>query len=488
MPHCIMIQGTMSGVGKSLLCAGLCRIFHQDGYRTAPFKSQNMALNSYVTPDGLEIGRAQAMQAMAAGIEPDIRMNPILLKPTTDTGSQVIVNGIPTGNMDARRYFAAKRDYLPGILDAYHSLQNDYEIIVIEGAGSPAEINLKNDDIVNMGLAAAVDAPVLLVGNIDPGGVFAQLYGTVMLLEPQERQRIHGLVINKFRGDESLLEPGLVQISALTGKRVLGCIPYMDVHLEEEDSMAPELRRTSRKQTGDDADIAVIRFPRISNFTDLEPLEYTEGLCVRYVSDPRQLGHPDALILPGSKNTLADRQWLSRRGLEPAIAGLVQDGTPVIGICGGYQILGDFIRDPYGTEGAPAEGSGLGFLPVATVMDRRKTLRRDRITIPSLEGCFAPLSGCPVEGYEIHNGVSTCTDGSCGEAPAVMSCDNVMGTYVHGFFESAKVRRALLRIVGKEGNNGPSDWQSFREQQFDLLADTLRRHLDMDRICSIAGI
>ena len=310
---CIMVQGTMSGAGKSLLCAALCRIFAQDGYKTAPFKSQNMALNSFVTRDGLEMGRAQVVQAQAAGVEPDVRMNPILLKPSSNVGSQVIVNGEVRGDMPAKEYFRRKKSLIPDILRAYDSLADEFDIIVIEGAGSPAEINLKADDIVNMGLAKLVDAPVLLAGDIDRGGVFAQLYGTVALLEPDERARIRGLIINKFRGDVEILRPGLAMLEEKTQLPVLGVVPYLRVDIEDEDSLAPRLQSKSAVKP---LDAAVLKLPHISNFTDFMPLEQHPLLGVRYVQSVRELGAPDLVILPGTKNTVNDLLWLRQSGLE----------------------------------------------------------------------------------------------------------------------------------------------------------------------------
>ena len=321
--RCIMVQGTMSGAGKSLLCTALCRIFRQDGLRCAPFKSQNMALNSYVTRQGLEMGRAQVVQAQAAGAEPDVRMNPILLKPCSDVGSQVIVHGEVRGQMPAAQYFRYKKQLVPEILAAYDSLAAEYDVIVIEGAGSPAEINLKADDIVNMGLARMVDAPVLLAGDIDRGGVFAQLYGTVALLDPDERARIKGLVINKFRGDPAILRPGLAPLEEKTGVPVLGVVPYVRVQIDDEDSLAPRLDQTEACRP---IDAAVVRLPRISNFTDFAPLEQHPLVGVRYVDRPEALGLPDLVILPGTKSTLDDLRWLRGSGLEAAILKLAAVG------------------------------------------------------------------------------------------------------------------------------------------------------------------
>ena len=306
----LMLQGTMSNAGKSLLAAALCRIFKQDGYRVAPFKSQNMALNSFITAAGGEMGRAQVVQAEAAGLAPDVRMNPILLKPTTDVGSQVIVNGQVVGNMRAMEYYRRKREFLPAVLDAYAGLDREYDVLVIEGAGSPAEINLKQDDFVNMGLAKLVDAPVLLIGDIDRGGVFAQLYGTIALLESDERARVKGTIINKFRGDRAILEPGLRQLEALCGVPVAGVVPYTTADIDDEDSLTERFSRdTARKLV----DIAVIRLPKISNFTDFSPFERYENVSLRYVDHVGALGTPDMILLPGTKSTIAELRWLRER-------------------------------------------------------------------------------------------------------------------------------------------------------------------------------
>ena len=336
MKQNIMIQGTMSSAGKSLICAALCRIFTQDGFKTAPFKSQNMALNSFITEDGAEMGRAQVMQAEAAKIRPDARMNPILLKPTSDVGSQVIVNGHVLGNMPAASYFKYKKQLVPEIMKAYRSLEEEYDIIVIEGAGSPAEINLKKNDIVNMGMAKMVDAPVLLAGDIDRGGVFAQLYGTVALLEEEERNRVKGLIINKFRGDVEILKPGLATLEELTKIPVAGVIPWIYAKLDDEDSLAPRL---SRVQAGAGVDIAVVRLPHISNFTDFNPLEQQPGISLRYAGDVKTLGQPDMVIVPGSKNTMGDLKWMRQNGMEAAILKLAAANVPVLGICYGSQLM-----------------------------------------------------------------------------------------------------------------------------------------------------
>lgn len=482
MARCIMVQGTMSGVGKSLLVTALCRIFSQDGWRVAPFKSQNMALNSFITWDGLEMGRAQAAQAQAAGREPDVRMNPILLKPSSDTGSQLIVRGEVRGNYAARDYFKMKKSLIPEILDAYHSLAQECDIIVIEGAGSPAEINLKADDIVNMGLAKLVNAPVLLAGDIDRGGVFAQLYGTVALLEPEERRRLVGTLINKFRGDESLLRPGLAMLEERTGLPVLGVIPYVRADLDEEDSLAPMLEQKRKRRV---LDIAVIRLPHISNFTDFAPLELHPQLGVRYVERPEELGTPDLVILPGTKSTMADLLWLRRCGLEEHIRQLA-GSVPVLGVCGGYQMLGRTLSDPDGAEGGGSL-AGLGLLPCETVFELQKhrTLQRAVTLAP-------PLEGAALEGYEIHMGRTRRLEG----APFCRLADGreegaaaglVFGTYLHGLFDTGELTQRLAEWLARRRGlvpvpDRPEHYGLHRQQQYDLLAEAVRAHLDLDAI------
>ena len=487
--RCIMVQGTMSGAGKSLLCAALCRIFAQDGYRTAPFKSQNMALNSFVTRDGLEMGRAQVVQAQAAGVEPDVRMNPILLKPSSDIGSQVIVNGEVRGDMPAKEYFRRKKALIPDILRAYDGLASEFDIIVIEGAGSPAEINLKADDIVNMGLARLVAAPVLLAGDIDRGGVFAQLYGTVELLEPDERARICGLIINKFRGDVEILRPGLAMLEEKTRLPVVGVVPYLKVDIEDEDSLSDRLQQ---KNAVKPLDVAIVRLPHISNFTDFMPLEQHPLLGVRYVQAARELGMPDLIILPGTKNTVNDLLWLRQCGLETAVQKLARRGTPVLGVCGGYQMLGGMLDDSAGTEsGRPQTLRGLELLPTRTVFTLEK--RRAQVTATAA----APFAGAALTGYEIHTGRTTvegapfCTlaDGT----PDGCVQGSVFGTYLHGLFDSGELTEKLAAMLCcRKGlapeTAAPLTMQAYREQQFDLLADGVRRALDMPAIYAAMGL
>ena len=475
----IMIQGTMSNAGKSLLCAGLCRIFRQDGYRVAPFKSQNMALNSFITADGGEMGRAQVVQAEAAGIEPDVRMNPILLKPTTDVGSQVIVNGVVQGNMRAMEYYRRKREFVPAVLEAYDSLAAENDIIVIEGAGSPAEINLKQEDIVNMGLAKLVDAPVLLVGDIDRGGVFAQLYGTVALLEPEEKARIKGTIVNKFRGDRKILEPGLETLEQLCGVPVAGVIPYVHVDIDDEDSLSTRfIRDTSRK----DIDLAVIRLPRISNFTDFAPFERFENVSVRYVEKVSDLHDPDMILLPGTKSTIADLKWLRESGLEAAVLKAASAGTPIFGICGGYQMLGRTVSDPEQVEAAGiSEISGMNLLDMDTLFRGEKVQTQTEGIFENILGLFSCLNGLAYQGYEIHMGRSI-------ERRSAVTCmGNVYGSYIHGIFDAPGVAEAILGALCRKKGLDPArlgsfDPKAYKEAQYDKLADAVRSGLDMELV------
>ena len=478
----IMIQGTMSNAGKSLLCAGLCRILKQDGYRVAPFKSQNMALNSFITKDGGEMGRAQVVQAEAAGIDPDVRMNPILLKPTTDVGSQVIVAGQVQGNMRAMEYYRKKQAYIPAILEAYNSLAAENDIIVIEGAGSPAEINLKQEDIVNMGLARLVDAPVLLVGDIDRGGVFAQLYGTVALLEEDERARIKGTIVNKFRGDRSILEPGIQILEQLCGVPVVGVIPYTHVDIDDEDSLTERFARTTERKL---LDIAVIRLPRISNFTDFAPFEGYANVSLRYVERVSDLHSPDMILLPGTKSTIADLKWLRQSGLEAAIQKAASAGTLIFGICGGYQMLGRTVCDPEQVESAgTTEIQGLGLLDMDTVFLGEKVQTQVSGIFTGVTGMLSILNGMDYTGYEIHMGRSQ------EQLPPLQEKGNVYGSYIHGIFDAPGVSDEILRaICTQKGLDfaalGTFDLQEYKERQYDLLADAVRGGLDMDLVYRI---
>lgn len=487
MAKSIMIQGTMSNAGKSIIASALCRIFKQDGYSVAPFKSQNMALNSYVTDEGLEMGRAQVVQAQAAGIAPSVLMNPILLKPTSDIGSQVIVNGEVRKTMKAADYFKYKTKLIPDIKRAYNTLADSYDIIVIEGAGSPAEINLKQNDIVNMGMAKIADAPVLLVGDIDRGGVFAQLYGTAELLEPDERARIKGLIINKFRGDAEILRPGLARLEELTGIKVAGVVPYMDVDIDDEDSLSD---RFSNKKTGA-VDIAVIRFPRISNFTDFNVFELIDGVSVRYVKSVSELGNPDMIILPGTKNTIGDLKWMRENGLEALILRAADRGTVIFGICGGYQMLGAEITDAALAEGG-GKMHGMGLLKIKTVFETEKTRARVAGTLQNLLGTLKLLNGTQIEGYEIHMGKTELADKSIimlSNGSSDGQChNNVYGSYIHGIFDkcAAQIVECLCAEKGIDfGDIKSVDLEEHREREYDRLADIVRGSLDMDFIYGV---
>jgi len=491
MKKTIMIQGTMSNAGKSLLTAGLCRVFNQDGYSVAPFKSQNMALNSYITDEGFEMSRAQAVQAEAAGIPPDILMNPILLKPITDMGAQVIVNGEVFRNMNATEYFDYKKTLVPYIMRAFETLSNRHDIVVIEGAGSPAEINLRQNDIVNMGLAKMTNAPVLLVGDIDRGGVFAQLVGTLALLEDEERDRIKGLIINKFRGDIELLRPGLAMLEEKAGKPVVGTIPYLSVDIEDEDSLS---ERFHRKWAPSVLDIAVIKFPKISNHTDFMALEATDSIGLRYVSDVDMLGQPDMIILPGTKSAISDLKWLRENGLEAAILRLASEGVIIFGICGGYQMLGQSIKDSEKAQGG-GEINGLGLLPVVTEVCAEKTRLRTAGEVVGATGALSLLNSVSLAGYEIHTGVSrfvektaplVIKEGNCADGCAL---GNIAGTYLHGFFDSDDCRSALIKaLCARKGISTPSgvfDFSAYKNEQYNKLADAVRENLDMELIYKI---
>ncbi len=499
----IMLQGTASNVGKSVLCAALGRVFFQDGYRVAPFKAQNMALNSYVTTDGLEIGRAQGVQAEACGIAPSVLMNPILLKPKADMTAQVIVMGRPLADFSARSY---RRDYLPRaraiVTDALRQLREQYELVVIEGAGSPAEINLKEGDIVNMFAAKAADAPVILVADIDRGGVFAHIVGTLELLEPDERDRVAGFIINKFRGDVSLLRPGLDWLEERTGKKVFGVIPYLpQIDIEDEDSVALEQPRLTGKG---ELDIAVIQLPHISNFTDLDPLRWEPDSSPRYVRSVEELGQPDAIILPGSKNTVEDLEWLWTSGLAEIVREQAASGRWVLGICGGYQMLGKELLDPEQTESEIQPPPGLGLLPVRTTFAASKATHQVKaLPCPDYLAQWGEL-----QGYEIHTGVTTYLDGAsplcqivsrsseaCQIADgAVVNDGQLMGSYIHGILENNTMRRwwlnQLRRARGMQplpGQAQPSPWGR-KDQAYNRLAAHVRANLDLSALYALVGV
>ncbi|HZZ85920.1 MAG TPA: cobyric acid synthase [Anaeromyxobacteraceae bacterium] len=500
----VMVQGTASSVGKSLVTTALCRLFRRAGLRVAPFKAQNMALNSAVSADGGEIGRAQAVQAEAAGLPATVDMNPILLKPEGEACSQVVVLGKPIGSMRAAEYHARKPELRGVVAAALARLRARVDVVVIEGAGSPAEVNLKDRDIVNMDVARAADAPVLLVGDIDRGGVFAAFVGTLELLDPPERARIAAFVVNKFRGDVGLLQPGLDFLTGRTGVPVLGVLPWLrKLRIADEDSVSLEDRRGDRPARPGELEVAVIRLPRISNYDDLEPLEHEAGVVVRWVEHPRDLGGADLVVLPGSKCTADDLAWLRATGLAAEVTRLARQGRPVLGICGGCQMLGESIHDPLGVESSSPRVDGLGLLPVRTRFARQKVTARARARVasPSFLGVPGPAL---IDGYEIHMGdlellpgahpafelaerngaPAALADGAVSEGGAVV------GTLLHGLLEDEAVRATLLRSLrqrrGLAAEPGPRI--ATREEEYDRLADHVLAHLDWDLLCRIAGL
>lgn len=503
----------MSGVGKSILTAGILRVLKQDGYKVAPFKSQNMALNSYVTKEGREIGRAQALQAQACGLDPSSDMNPILIKPMGDTTSQIIVNGLPLGNMKARDYFKNKKSLIPDIQAAYDRLSRDADIIVIEGAGSPVEINLRDNDIVNMGLAQILDAPVLLAGDIDPGGVFAQLLGTVSLMSPEERNRVKGLIINKFRGDVTLLEPGLSMFKKYCDIPFAGVVPYTKLSLDEEDSVSQRLTvnnkfknknlvintysRVINKCITDRDDntrnliIAVIRLPYISNYTDFTIFENIDGVDLYYIDDQDSLDKADLVIIPGTKNTIEDLKWLRKKGLSDKIQELSCKEVPIIGICGGFQMLGKSIADTSGVEGGGVV-KGLGLLPIETEFTSYKNLRQVSAITPKLSGFYEPVSDTPISGYEIHMG-SSILDDSTDHEDCVITRKNVLGTYIHGIFDTPSFTQKLIKLLYEK--NGidrdipvVEELSVTQDRELDRLADVLRQSLDLELVYRVIGL
>ncbi|MDT8901738.1 cobyric acid synthase [Anaeroselena agilis] len=509
MAKSIMLQGTSSHVGKSVLATALCRIFRQDGQRVAPFKAQNMALNSYVTKSGGEMGRAQVAQAEAAGLEPAVEMNPVLLKPTGNASSQVVVLGRPVGNMSAVQYHAGySRELLAVVEQSLRALQAAYDVVVIEGAGSPAEVNLKANDIVNMRIAKLAPAPVLLIADIDRGGALASIVGTLELLEPDERDLVKGIIINKFRGDIALLKPAVDFLAARTGKPVVGVIPHLDdLGIDDEDSVSLDDKRSGAGEGrgAADIDIAVLRLPKISNFTDFSALAGEPGVAVRYVAAGQRLGSPDLVILPGSKNTTEDLLWLRAQGFDRDIARLVGAGTPVVGICGGYQMLGREVRDPDHTESAHDRTAGLGLLDAVT------TFAADKITHQVTAACEAnPFLGLgftagSLAGYEIHMGrtefltpataaftISGRSGGPASERDGAVRDDGlVMGTYIHGIFDNDDFRRAVIDALRARRGLAPlaagADTRGHKERSYDRLAAHVRAHLDMDLIYRILG-
>ncbi|MFN3476518.1 MAG: cobyric acid synthase [Candidatus Methylomirabilales bacterium] len=515
MGKALMVQGTASSVGKSFLATGFCRLFAQEGFKVAPFKAQNMSLNAAVTAEGGEIGRAQAVQAEAASIEPTVDMNPILLKPEADAHFQVIVRGRLYATMSFQEYRRETARLLPVIRESLERLLASYDLVIIEGAGSPAEVNLKEDDIVNMGIARMAKAPVLLIGDIDRGGVFASLVGTMELLSPEERCFVKGFIINKFRGDPTLLQPGLVFLEERTGVPVLGVLPYLrDLRLPAEDSVSLESAPTCSDPSAL-LDIAVIHLPRISNFDDFEPLIQEPGVSVRYVHRLEQLASPDLIILPGTKSTASDLLFLEKSGLAQEVRTKAGQGVPIIGICGGYQLLGERVLDPHRVESEVPEIKGLSLLPVDTIFKPAKATHRVKAVVVGGSWLLKGAEGVEVKGYEIHMGetIASHTPKGKGGGPflvversgssrgglqalpdydgAAHEKGHIFGTYLHGLFHNRELRVSILRaLAGRKGLKALPRWGELpsREEEYDRLAALLRTYLNVERLFAICGL
>ncbi|MDF2571410.1 MAG: cobQ [Sporomusa sp.] len=503
MAKAIMLQGTSSHVGKSILTTALCRIFKQDGQRVTPFKSQNMALNSYVTKDGGEMGRAQVAQAEAAGLEPSVEMNPVLLKPTGNSCSQVIVMGKPVGNMSAKEYHSGYSLTALGVVtECLQKLHNDFDIIVIEGAGSPAEVNLKDNDIVNMRIAKLAPAPVLLIADIDRGGALASVVGTLELLDPDERDLVKGIIINKFRGDINLLKPALDFLETKTGKPVLGVIPHLDrLGIDDEDSVSLEDKQQSDK--AGELDIAVLRLPKISNFTDFDALANESDTRVRYVRQGEAIGKPDLIILPGSKNTTEDLLYLRHNGYEQELIKLVKGGTPVVGICGGYQMLGREVQDPDHTESDLDKVMGLGLIDSITIFEADKVTHQVKAKASDHKFLGINYKGENLTGYEIHMGrtqfltpvdpaftITTRSNEQVQMTDGAVSADGlVMGTYIHGIFDNDAYRRAVLDALRVRKGLSPlgitQDTQARKDAAYDRLAGVVRQSMNIELVYRI---
>jgi adenosylcobyric acid synthase len=487
----IMVQGTCSSAGKSLLTAALCRIFLEDGYRVAPFKSQNMSLNSFVTSEGLEMGRAQVVQAEACKIAPEVCMNPILLKPTSDRKAQVIVEGRVLENKNAAEYHLYKPQLKAIILENYQKLSSRFDVVVLEGAGSPAEINLRDNDVVNMGMAEMVDAPVILVADIDRGGVFASVVGTLFLLTEEEKKRVKGVVINKFRGDIELLRPGLLMLEEIIHIPVLGVIPWLDVHIEDEDSVTGKMQNISKVSS---IDIVVIKLPHLSNFTDFDVFAMFPDVNVRFITSPAEIGNPDIVIIPGSKNTTYDLLFLKEKKLDIVIQELHSQGVFIVGICGGFQMLGTLVSDPYHVESANDSVTGLGLLDVSTVMEQNKTTTQITCSIVTGNGILEGLAGMQITGYEIHMGVTTPDEKAVSFTDVQDRCvsllkGNVLGTYIHGFFDNTQFTGVLInnlrKAKGMIWQQQMTSYTEYKEEQYKTLATQVRKNMNMEKVYKI---
>lgn len=485
----IMVVGTSSGAGKSITVTGLCRVFFKDNYKVAPFKSQNMALNSYITKDGHEMGRAQALQSMACEIEAHYTMNPILLKPTGDRRIQVIVNGKSIGNMGGLEYGQYKGNLKKDILEAYDYLKQRYDICVIEGAGSPVEINIKQDDIVNMGLADMLDTPVILVADIDRGGVFASIYGTIALMEPHERARVKGVIINKFRGNVDILKEGLKKIEELTGVPIIGVMPYFELDIEDEDGVTEKLNKLKEKKGI--INISVIKLKHISNFTDIDALRAHKDVNINYVTSFHELGEEDLIIIPGSKNTIDDLKDIKEKGIAQEIIKISRRGIPIIGICGGFQMLGERVLDPHSIEGDIKELPGLGLLDIETKMEREKVTTQYFGTLTCNDGFLKDLGSIEVKGYEIHQGVTIGQEKGLTSDDRLVATikDNTFGTYLHGIFDNIDFTDYILNTIrkkkGLESKNSEMTFDEYRLNELDKLEKIFRENIDIEAIYRI---
>jgi len=496
----LMIQGTGSGVGKSIITAALCRIFYREGHKVAPFKAQNMSLNSYVTEDGGEIGRAQVFQAEACGIAPHVTMNPILLKPNADNNSQVIVMGKVVGQRNAKDYYAGRPGFVKEVAGAFDTLKNKFELIVMEGAGSPAEINLRQHDMVNMAMAEMADAPVVIVGDIDKGGVFAWMKGTLDLLSESEQKRVRGFIINKFRGDIDLLTPGITQFEEMTGKPVLGVIPFdAELFVDEEDAI-PHISSPLMNNHPSVVDVAIVQLPHIANFTDFSSLVSDPAVAVRYIRSPVQAGNPDLLILPGTKNTIGDLQFMQDMGWDRYTRNFHEEGGLILGLCGGFQMMGTHLFDPHHIESPIETIEGLGFIQATTTMEHDKITRRK--IRPTLSSSIFE-QGLEVDGYEIHSGrtqfqkryapLFQATEDDCPYSLGLCNEEgNVIGTYLHGFLDNDLIREEFLKYVRKQRNlplpKEKFNYREFRSRQLDRLADLVTQSINMNEVKSITGL
>lgn len=495
----LMVVGTSSGAGKSISVAALCRIFYKDGLKTVPFKSQNMSLNSFITKDGKEMGRAQVVQAIAGNVEPESFMNPILLKPTTDSKSQIILNGKSVGNMEWKEYTKFKSNLKGDILNIYNeNIKKNYDVCVLEGAGSPVEINMTEEDIVNMGMAELVNAPAILVADIDKGGVFASIYGTIMLMPEKERENLKGFIINKFRGDVTVLLPGVEKIEKITGIPCLGIIPHFNIDIEDEDGFGSKMYKIPVEKENS-INIAVVKNELVSNFNDFDPFNIYSDVRVKYVTSKEELDGEDLIILPGSKNTIEDYMRIKKLGIADKVVELSKKGVPIIGICGGLQMLGEKIKDPYAIETSIPEIPTLGLLPIETIMEPEKVTTQYHGEIPESFGIYSKCSGIQVEGYEIHQGISkVISSNTLKDSPTnklqnseitFISKDNIFATYLHGIFDNKEFTDHILNHIrekkGMEKLENSLSFKEYREQELDKLEMVFRSNLHMDKIYDI---